>query len=122
MYIHVKDAAGNVISEGTGLAPLVIGPLNASTNEESAAIKLTVYCDTGFKTYGNTVISFVGATNAKWSTCATSGGTYAPTLTIASEVTATGTDFFVKAKATSDEAPINDTTVDIQVQSVIQAV
>jgi hypothetical protein len=121
-YIHVKDSLANILSEGTGLAPLTVGPLNASTNEESAAIQLTVYTDAGFKTYGNTTISFVGASASKWSVCATAGGTYAPTLTIATEILAAGTAFYVKAKATSDENPSNDVAVDISVAAVIAAV
>lgn len=121
-YIHVKDSLGNVISEGTGSAPLTIGPLNASTNEVSAATKLTVYTDASYKTTGNTVINFTGASAAKWSICATSGGTYDTSLTIATEITSTGTDFYVKAKATSDESPANDTSVDIAVAATIAAV
>lgn len=121
MYIHVKDASSNILSEGTGLAPLVVGPLNASINENSAAIKLTVYCDSGYKTYGDTVISFTGTSAAKWSVCATSDGTYASSLTISSEIAAAGTDFYVKAVATDDETPANDTSVDISVAATIQA-
>lgn len=121
-YIHVKDSVGNVISEGTGLAPLVVGPLNASTNEVSAPIQLTVYCDTGYKAFGSTNLGLVGTSAGKWSLCATSNGTYAPTLSIATEVTATGTNFWAKAQATSDEVPSNDATVDISVAAVIQAV
>lgn len=121
-YIHVKDSLGNVISEGDSSAPLVIGPLNASNNEVSAAQKLTVYTDAGYKTFGTTNISFTGSTAGKWTTCATQTGTYAATLAISTVIDSTGTDFWVKAQATSDEAPVNDVSVDIQITSTIQAV
>jgi hypothetical protein len=122
MYIHLYDSSANLISEGTGLAPLVVGPLNASNNEISAPIKLTAKCDSGYKTFGNTIISFVGTNASKWTVCATSGGTYASTLTVASLIDSVGTDLYVKAAATSDENPVNDTSVDVQVQATIQAV
>lgn len=121
-YIHIKDSLGNILSEGDGLNPLVVGPLNASIDEESAPIELIVYTDTDYKTYGDTVISFTGTTADKWTIADTSTGTYGSTLTISSEVLETGTSFYVKAQATSDENPVNDETVDIQVQAEIQAV
>lgn len=122
MYIHVYDSSSTLLSEGTGLAPLTIGPLNASTNEVSAATKLTIKTDAAYTTTGNTTISFAGTSAGKWTICATSNGTFSSSLTISSAITNTGTDFYVKAQATSDENPINDTTVDISINSVIAAV
>lgn len=121
MYIHVKDASSNTLSEGTGLAPLMVGPLNASINESSAAIQLTVYCDAGFKTYGDTVISFSGTSAAKWTICSTADGTYGSSLTISSEIAAAGTAFYVKAVTTDDETPANDTSTKIAISATIQA-
>ncbi|MGL5149074.1 MAG: hypothetical protein ACRC7N_00670, partial [Clostridium sp.] len=68
-------------TEITESNPLSVGPLNASKNEvsEPLAVKLTV--ESGFSTYGDTAISFEGATSAKWSICATEDGTYTETLT-----------------------------------------
>ena len=120
-YINLyKD--GQIISQGDGSNPLTVGPLNATENEVSAPIAVEVKCETGFATTGNTVLSFTGSSAAKWSICATEAGTYEETLTIATSITTTATTVYVKAKATSDEAPSNDVAVDISLTAVIQAV
>lgn len=113
---------GEVISQGDGSNPLTVGPLNATENEVSAPIAVEIKCEAGFATTGNTVLSFTGSTAAKWSICATANGTYESTLTIADSITAVGKTVYVKAKATSDEAPSNDVAVDIALATVIQAV
>lgn len=120
-YINVFRGAQQ-ISEGDGSNPLVVGPLNASVGEVSAPIELDVKCEAGFKTYGDTTISFVGTTAAKWEICATETGTYGSTLVIPTEIGEAGTKFYVKARATSDENPVNDVSVDIRVNTTIQAV
>lgn len=121
MYIRIyKD--GTQISEGTGLTPISIGPLNATNSEESAAVEIVIKADTGYTTVGNTTVSFEGASAAKWSICNTAAGTYASTLTIATPITDVGKSVFIKAKATPDEAPANDTTVDIKVAAVVSIV
>jgi hypothetical protein len=51
----------------------------------------------------------------------TTGG-YGAALTISSAIGATNTLFYAKAKATSDESPANDTSVDLQVQATVAAV
>ena len=120
-YLHVyKD--GVQISEGTGLAPLVVGPLNASESETSAAQEVVVKTDAGYTTYGNTTVSFEGTNAAKWSVCATSGGTYASTLTISTPITSAGTSIFIKATSSSDETPSNDESVDIKIAATVAAV
>lgn len=120
-YIHVYHN-GHQISEGDGSNPLVIGPLNASENEVSAAKELQIKCEAGFKTFGETTVSFEGTTADKWTICETASGSYASTLTISEEITEAGKTVYVKAKATDDEAPSNDTGVDIKLVTVIQAV
>lgn len=111
-----------LISQGDESAPLNVGPLNASNNEESAAIPVKLQCEAGYKTVGNTTVSFEGASNAKWSVCDTEDGSYAPTLSISSEISEAGTTIYVKARATEDEAPSNDTSVDIKISTTIAAV
>ena len=120
-YLHVyKD--GVQISEGTGSAPLTVGPLNATENETSAAQEVVIKAETGYTTTGNTTVSFEGTNAAKWSVCETSGGTYASTLTISTPITSAGTSVFIKATSSSDEAPSNDESVDIKVAATVAAV
>ena len=120
-YIHVYHN-GQQISEGDGTNPLVMGPLNASENEVSAAKALEIKCEAGFKTFGETTVSFEGTTSEKWMICDTEHGVYSSSLTISDEITESGKTVYVKAKATDDEAPSNDTGVDIRLATVIQAV
>ena len=98
--------------------------LNATNNEESTPIKLALRCDSGFQTNGNITISVVGTTLAKWALApdnAGAAGTFGYDL-IAAVVGVTNVLFWAKAKATSDEAPQNDTSVDVQVSATFEAV
>lgn len=134
-YIHMYMGSptaggtnGTQVSEGTGTTPITTGNLNASTNEEGAAIKLALRCDTGYNTYGNTTVTPTGTSASKWalandnSGSAGTFGAYGAALTISSIINTTNTIFWAKAKATSDETPSNDTTVDLVVNTTIQAV
>lgn len=107
------------ITEGN---PLKVGPLNASNNEESEAMAVTLKVEEGFSTLGDTVVSFEGETSAKWSVCATEGGDYESTLTLSEVVSSAGVNFYVKARATEEEQPANDTSVNIKIAATIQAV
>lgn len=120
-YIHLYNQDGTLLSNGDGSSPLLIGPLNASINEQSAATKVTIKTEAGFKTFGNTEVSFVGQTSSKWVVSKTADGVYAASLTILDEINSAGLDFYVKASASSDEVPVNDTSVDIQIVTKIQA-
>lgn len=107
------------INEGN---PLKVGPLNASNNEESEAMEVTLKVESGFSTFENTVIFFEGTSADKWTVCATEHGSYESTLTITESITEAGTKFYVKAKATEEEEPSNDTSVNVKVAATIQAV
>jgi hypothetical protein len=119
---------GTLVSSGTGLAPISTGVLRADLNEVSANIKLAVRCDSGYETSGNTTISLTGTTASKWSLAPDSSGSpgtwgaYGGSLTITSKVDSTNTIFWARAKATSDELPVNDTTVQLKAEAVISAV
>jgi hypothetical protein len=123
MYIHLKDSQGTQISEGTGAAPLVTPSLLATTNSVTDPISITVYTDSGYQSVGDTTISFVGTSAAKWSISATSDGVYTSSLTITEAINSTGTTVYVKASSSSDETtPTNDSSVDISISTTIGAV
>ncbi|AZV56080.1 hypothetical protein [Clostridium sp. AWRP] len=119
---------GTQVSEGTETAPIIVGPLNATNNEESSAIKLAIRCDAGYNSSGNAVITPTGTTADKWALApdnagvAGSFGTYGSALTISSVIGTTNTLFWVKAKASNTETPANDTSVDLVVNATINAV
>jgi hypothetical protein len=134
-YIHMYTGSvtaggtdGTAISENTGASPLSVGPLLASSNEVSSAIKMAVRCDAGYLTVGNTTITPTGTTAAKWALAPDSAGSpgafgaYGAALTVSSVINATNTIFWVRAKATSDENPVNDVSVDLQIDATIAAV
>ena len=127
-YLHVYKnnptaggTDGTLVSEGDGSSPIIIGPLNAVNNEESAALKLAIRCESGYVTGATTSITPTGTTATKWalapdnSGSAGTFGAYGAALTLASGITATNTIFWAKAKAVSTENPANDTTVDLVV-------
>lgn len=118
---------GTKVSEGTETAPIIVGPLNATNNEESSAIKLAIRCDTGYNSSGNTVITPTGTTADKWALAPDNEGVagvfgaYGSALTISSVIGTTNTLFWVKAKALSTENPSNDASVDLVVNTTINA-
>lgn len=113
---------GRLISEGDLSNPLVVGPLNASDNEVSEPIKIEIKTDAGYKTLGSTNITFEGTTASKWTVCKTQSGDYTSSLAITDIITSEGVSVYLKAQATSDEMPKNDTSVSIRLSAVIQAV
>lgn len=116
---------GTLVSEGTGLTPVSIGPLNIVTNEVSDPVKLAIRCVTGYKTVGDVTITPTGTTAAKWALAPDSSGSpgtfgaYGAALTISSEIGATNTIFWAKAKATNDESEANDVTVTLAVAGYV---
>ncbi|WP_196607378.1 hypothetical protein [Pectinatus frisingensis] len=130
LYNNNPTAAGvdgSILSEdGTQTAPL-IATLNA-TKAESLIQKCAVRCAAGYKTAGNTTISFNGANATKWSIApdnnyadatAAAAAVYANTLTITDIITAANNIFWIKTTSSADEQPQNDVSVSIQVNTVI---
>lgn len=130
-YLHVYKnnptaggTDGSQVSEGTELNPIATSALNATNNEESAAIKLALRCDTGYNTSGNTTITPVGTSASKWalSIDGTTWGAYGAALTISTVIGVVNTIFYCKAKAASGESPANDVSVDLQISGNVVAV
>lgn len=134
-YIHLYmgnptagGTDGTQVSEGTELNPIVVGPLNGTTGEESSPIKLALRCESGFKTYGDTTVQPVGSSASKWALAPDNNGSpgtwtsYGGTLTISTEIGATNHIIWAKAKADAGESPANDISVDLQINATIVAV
>ena len=114
---------GTQVSESTGLNPISV-TLNATNNEESIPIKLAIRCETGHQTVGDCVISITGTTSLKWALSLdnVTWNTYGSSLTISSTINNTNIIFYSKAKASSDEIPNNDNSVDFQISATIGVV
>ena len=130
-YLHlykssptVGAADGTLVSEGTELNPVTTPALNATNNDESAGIKLALRCDAGYNTQGNTVVTPIGTSATKWalSTDGATWGLYGASLTLTTVIGVVNTIFYVKAKAASGEAPVSDTSVDLQIVGTVVAV
>lgn len=138
-YIHVyqgnptaNGTDGTQVSEGTGTAAISF-TLNASNNEEGTPMKLAVRCETGYQTTSAGVSITIIDNSAtgrelKWALAPDNAGSpgtfgaYGASLALAGVIGASNKIFWVKAKATSDEAPQNDTNVDLKVEGIVEAV
>lgn len=131
-YIHLYEGTvtgggtnGTLVSEDTGLQPVEVGPLNATENEESSDIKLAVRCESGYLT-ADAVVTPTGTKAAKWALAPDDAGSpgvyeaYGDPLAVGA-VPDTNVIIWAKAKATSDESPQNDTTVDLVITATIEA-
>lgn len=112
---------GTAVSTGdTETNPISVS-LDASKNE-SRVLPVAIRTDNGYKTDGDTIISFEGTSKDKWSLSATENGTFTDTLTISDSIGSTNKIFYVKASSSSDEKPSNDTSVNIKVTTKVAAV
>ena len=112
---------GTAVSIGdTETNPISVS-LDASKNE-SRVLPVAIRTDNGYKTDGDTTISFDGTSKDKWSLSATENGTFTDTLTISDSIGSTNKIFYVKASSSSDEKPSNDTSVNIKVTTKIAAI
>lgn len=112
---------GQQVSEGDGSNPIVVGPLNAGNNEESAVITLAIRCEPGLTTSGDTILTLTGDNADKWAlgVYETSFRNYGESLALPSGIADVNTLFYVKARAVTGETPRNDTSVGLQVNALI---
>ena len=123
--VTASGTDGTRASEGTGATPITIGPLDTATNEESAAMKLAIRCDSGYVTATGTTITPTGTTATKWalapdnSGAAGTFGAYGAALEFADPIPDSNVLFWAKAKTVSTETPTNDTSVDLVIAATI---
>ena len=109
---------GTAVSlDGSETAPLSV-ILDAAANE-AKTVKCAVRCGSGYKTSGDTTISFEGESATKWSAADTEDGTFSSSLTISDSVGVTNRIFYIRAASSSDETPHKDTSVKIVLHATI---
>ncbi len=116
---------GTEVSSGTELAPISV-LLDAGKGEQKA-VKCAVRCESGFHIDGVLTVKFVGDHAGKWKVASNNGYTVDTALESAdwkdsialSNVADKNTIFWVKALSTADEAPQQDTSVDIQAEGLL---
>ena len=119
---------GSMVSEGTNGNPIIIGPLDASENEESTPLKLAIRCDDGYIAKdGAKIAATIGESlnpSDMWefSLDGTNWSGYKSVLAIEQEINNTNMVFYCRAKATENEQPSNDITAKIIVIATVEAV
>ena len=116
---------GTEVSSGTELAPISV-LLDAGKGEQKA-VKCAVRCESGFHIDGTLTVKFVGEHADRWKVASNNGYTVDTALESAdwkdsialSNVADKNTIFWVKALSTADEAPQQDTSVDIQAEGLL---
>lgn len=116
---------GTEVSSGTELAPISV-LLDAGKGEQKA-VKCAVRCESGFHIDGTLTVKFVGDHADRWKVASNNGYTVDTALESAdwkdsialSNVADKNTIFWVKALSTADEAPQQDTSVDIQAEGLL---
>ena len=116
---------GTEVSSGTELAPISV-LLDAGKGEQKA-VKCAVRCENGFHIDGTLTVKFVGDHADRWKVASNNGYTVDTALESAdwkdsialSNVADKNTIFWVKALSTADEAPQQDTSVDIQAEGLL---
>ena len=116
---------GTEVSSGTELSPISV-LLDAAKAEEKA-VKCAVRCESGFHIDGALTIKFVGDHADKWKVATDNKYTAETALESAEwkdvislqNVRDTNTVFWVKALSSADEAPQQDTSVDIQAEGLL---
>lgn len=108
---------GTIVSlDGSQTSPVTF-TLDA-TEEESGTQVLALRCEDGYRTEGDTEITFTGTTAYKWS-ASLDGSYYDDSITIESSIGTRNTLFYVQASSSDDESPRNDTSVLIKVTAKV---
>lgn len=129
---------GTAVSENMSQTSPISVVLNATDNE-SKAVKVALRCKEGYKTSGNTTVSFAywngseylasGGNIAKWQIAkddnftaetALSDGEWKDSLEIDDVISAKNYCFWLLTAAASDEAPHTDKTVSIHIEGTIE--
>lgn len=111
---------GTAVSTGdTETSPISV-TLDA-TKSESKILPIGIRTEKGYKTSGDTTITFEGDTKDKWSVSDKATGDFSDTLTISDSIGNANKIFYIKASSTSDEKPSNDKSVNVKVSTKIEA-
>lgn len=99
------------------------------TAKETKYIKMAVRTESGYETTGDTVISFLNDTKARWSICAddnydatsVQAATFSSSLTISDAITHANKIFWIKVAIVDGDEVANDKTVQINLNTTVKA-
>jgi hypothetical protein len=125
---------GTLVSTGTGASPIESGYILAPGSDytEGEWIKLALRCQSGYKTVEassrHARVTIEDSTHVtKWQLAPDNAGTpgtpmsWGASLDFASEIGATNTIFWARARVQTGEGAANDTSVDIEVNAALAA-
>ena len=112
---------GTALSQNGDLTSPLVVTLDASINE-SKKVKLAIRTQPGYSTAENTVIKDNNDTNDRWKFSLTEDGVFSDSITISSAISTVNSIFYAQATSSSLESPIRDTSVSLDVDTVIIAV
>jgi len=136
-YIHLYKnnptqggTDGTQVSEQTETEPVVFEFTLSGSDVTGDPYKLAIRCESGYQTKSgeNTTIQPYGTNASKWRLADDNNGQpgtwqdWGASLIITSQIGSTNKIFWIQAKATADENPQNDTSVDIKTTATIEAV
>lgn len=107
--------------DGAGTSPLAFSLDATDTTKQSNILPVAIRCESGYATTGDTVITFKGTNAGLWGVAAKQSDAFSSSYTISSSIGAKNVLFYVQAKVNSDEKPLNDTSVKIQVTTKVKA-
>lgn len=110
---------GTAVSTGDNSNPLTF-ILDASLNENQEK-EVALRCEPGFCTATDTTITAYNDVDNRWA-FSLDDNTWSDTLIIGSTIDSLNTNFFIKASASDNEVPHNDTDVKIRTRTKIAAV
>ena len=126
-YIKLFFASNDVqVSESPTMTNAVEFTLRADQDEVGSYIKLYALADDGY-VCTTVVVTPTGTSAAKWQLAPDNSGSpgtpeaYGDPIALGTVGDTTKVNFHVRAKATSDESPANDTTVTLVVSGVAAA-
>ncbi len=127
-YIKLFFTATDVqVSESPTTTNAVTFTLRADQNEVGTPIGLYAKADSGYSV-ATTVVTPTGTTLAKWALAPDSAGSpgafgaYGDPISLGTVTNTPNVPFWIRAKATSNETPVNDVTVTMVVSGIAAAV
>ncbi len=126
-YIKIYKASDNSEVSGSGVFTNSIDFTLRADLEEDDEIRLYALADTGYVVTSTTVTP-TGTSAAKWALAPDAAGpasgtyeAYGDPLSLGTVGDTTKVYFWAMAKATSDETPVNDTSVTLEVEGIAAA-
>ena len=121
LFMNNPTAGGTdgtaVSTDDTFTAPLTF--ILDGAQSETKIAKLAIRTESGYKTYGNTLIQGYNDTNDRWKFSFDSDTGWSDTIVFTDTIVATNVIFYTKAESAGTEVAQNDKSVKIFAQAIV---